>query len=88
MATHQEHQPPWPPPPSISKTGGDTATSTLLVTWMSLIYILQVRPLSQRCTTRPWHRSLFHSEMDPSLGPGFAAPLDDIGLDKPMEDHC
>ena len=42
--------------PSISRTGGDTATSRLLTTWISLNPCLQVRPLSQRWTTRPWHR--------------------------------
>ena len=57
--------------PSLSRTGGDTATSRLLATQMSLIPTLQVRPLRQRCPTspwhRPWHRSLLHCEMEPSL---------------------
>ena len=47
----------------------------LLATWMSLIPTLQVRPLSQRYTTRPWHRSLMHCEMEPSPWPGLATPL-------------
>ena len=42
--------------PSLNRTGGDTATSRLLATWMSLIPTLQVRTLSQRYPTRPWHR--------------------------------
>ena len=64
-----------PHPPSISKTAKDTATRRLLATWTSLIPTLHMRHLSQRCTTRPWHRSLLHSEMEPSLWPGFATPL-------------
>ena len=74
--THQEHQPPTDPlPPSIGRTGGDTATSTFLATWTSLIPTLQVRPLSQRWTTRPWNRSLLHHEMEPGPWPGLATPL-------------
>ena len=64
-----------PFPPSVGRTGGDTATSRLLATWMSLIPSLQVRPPSQRWTTRPQHRSLLHHEMEPSLWPGLATPL-------------
>ena len=64
-----------PFPPSIGRTGGDTATSRLLATWTSLIPTLQERPLSQRWTTRPWHRSLLHHEMEPSPWPGLATPL-------------
>ena len=64
-----------PYPPSIGRTGGDIATSRLLVTWMSLIPTLQVRPPSQKCSTRPWHRSLLHCEMEPSLWPGLATHL-------------
>ena len=41
-------------------------------TWKSLSSTLQVRPLSQRGTTRPWHRPLLHSEMEPSQWPVFA----------------
>ena len=63
-----------PFPPSVCRTGGDIATSRLLTTWMSLIPTLQVRPLSLRWTTRPWHRSLHH-EMEPSLWPGLATTL-------------
>ena len=63
-----------PFPPSISRTGGDTATSRLLATWMRFIPTHQVRPLSQRQTTRPWHRSLLHHEMEASLWPGLATP--------------
>ena len=59
----------------INRTGGDTATSRLLATWMSLIPTLQVRPLSPRCTTRPWHSSLLHCEMEPSPWPGLCTPL-------------
>ena len=62
-----------PLPPSVSKTGGDIATSRLLATWTSLT--LQVRPLNQGRTTRPWHRSLLHCEMEPSLWSGLATPL-------------
>ena len=65
-----------PFPLGISRTGGDTATSRLVATWMSLIPTLQVRPLSQRCPIRPWHRSLLHCEMEPSPWPGFANPLE------------
>ena len=64
-----------PFPPSVGRMGGDIATSGLLATWMSLIPTLQVRPLSQGRTTRPWHRSLLHCEMEPSLWPGLATPL-------------
>ena len=48
--------------PSISRTGLSKRT-------------LQVRPLSQRGTIRPWHRPLLHSEVEPRLWPGFATPL-------------
>ena len=68
-----------PFPPSIGRSGGDTAISRLLATGMSLIPTLQVRPLSQRWTTRPrhrpWYRSLLHHEMEPSSWPGLATPL-------------
>ena len=68
-----------PFPPSIRTTGGDIATSRLLDTWVHLILTLQVRPLSQKCTTRPlhrpWQRSLLHCEMEPSAWPGLATPL-------------
>ena len=64
-----------PLPPRISRTGRDAATNRHLATWMSLIPTLQVRPLSQRSTTRPWHRSLLHCEKEPRLWPGFATPL-------------
>ena len=60
--------------PSISRTGGDTATSRLLSTWMSLIPTLKMRPLSQRWTTRPWHRSLLHCKNESSPLPGHATP--------------
>ena len=49
-------------------------TSRLLATWPSLSPTLQVRPLSQRGTTRPQHQPLLHSEMEPRLWPGFATP--------------
>ena len=58
--------------PSISRTGRDTMTSRLPATLMSLNPTLQVRPLCQKDTTRLWHRSLLHIEMEPSLGSGFA----------------
>ena len=61
-----------PLPPSIGRTGGDTATSRLLATWTNLIPTIQVRPLSQICITRPWHRSLLHCEMELSPLPGLA----------------
>ena len=64
-----------PFPACVSRTGGDIATSRLLTTWMSLIPTLQVRTLSQRRITRPWHRSLLHHEMEPSPWPGLATPL-------------
>ena len=47
---------------SISRTGRDTTTSRHLATWKSLSPTLQVRPL-------------LHSEMAPSLWPGFATSL-------------
>ena len=69
---------PMPPFSWLSRTGGDTATSRLLATWMSLIPTLQVRPLRQRCPTcpwhRPWHRSLLYCELEPSLWCGLATP--------------
>ena len=77
-----------PFPPSIGRTGADTATSRLLATWMSLIPTLQVWPLSQRCTTRPWHRSLLHCEIEPSPCPGIATPLWGKRLRQTMEDCC
>ena len=61
--------------PSISRTGRDATTNKLLATWMSLSPTLQLRPFSQRDTTRPWHMLLLHSEMEPSLWPGFATSL-------------
>ena len=64
-----------PFPPSISRTDGDTSTSRLLATWISFIPTLQVRPRSQRQTTRPTHRSILHCEMEPSSWPGFTTPL-------------
>ena len=68
---------PMPPfSPSLSRTGGDTATSRLLATQTSLIQTLQVRPLSQGCPTRPchrpWHR---YCELEPSPWSGLATPL-------------
>ena len=74
--THQGVQTPTAPLlPSISKTDRDTTSSRLLATWTSLSPTLQVRPLSQRGTTRPWNRPLLHNEMEPSLWPGFTRPL-------------
>ena len=70
--THQKYQPHDPLLPSISRTGRDTTTGRLLATWMSLNPTLQVRPLSQRGTTRLWHRPLLHIEMEPSQWPVFA----------------
>ena len=64
-----------PFPPSISRTGGDTAISRLLATWINLNPTLQVRPLSKGWTTRPWHRSLLCHEMEPSPWPDLATPL-------------
>ena len=68
-----------PFPPSISRTGGGTATSRLLATWMNLNPSLQVRHLSQRWATRPWHRpwyrSLLHCKNGTQLWPGLATPL-------------
>ena len=61
--------------PSISRTGRDTTTSRLPATWMSIIPTLQVRPLSQRGNTGLWPRPLLHTEMEPSLWPGFAISL-------------
>ena len=88
IATHQECQPPQPPlPPSISRTGGDTATSRFLATWMSLIHTLHVRPLSQRCATRPWHKSLCTVKWNPIQGLALPPLLDGKDWDKPME-HC
>ena len=58
-----------PLPPSNSRSSGDTATSRLLTT-------LQLRPLSHTCTIIPWHRSLLHSEMEPSPWTGFATCYD------------
>ena len=82
-----------PFPPSISRTGGDTANSRLLSTWTSLIPCLWMRPLNQMWTTRPWHRplhrSLLHCTMEPSLWPGLATPsLEGKVWNKPMEDCC
>ena len=61
--------------PSISRTGRDTTTSRLLVTWISLSPTLQVRPLSQRGTNRLQHRPLLHIEINPSIWPGFVTSL-------------
>ena len=76
-----------PFPPSIGRTGRDTATSRLLATWISVIPTLQVRPLSQRCTTRPWQRFLLHCEKEPSSC-GLGTLLEGKDWDKPMEDCC
>ena len=70
-----------PLPHSISRTGNDTITSKLLTTWTSLSSTLQVRPFSQRGTTRPWHRFSLHSEMEPNLWPGFVTPPSGKRLD-------
>ena len=75
MVIHQECWPPQPPSPSISRTGRDTTTSRLLAIWKSLIPTLQVRHLSQRGTTRPWHRYFWHIEMEPRPWSGFATPF-------------
>ena len=64
-----------PFPPSVGRTSGDIATSRLLVICTGLIPSLQGSPLSQGRTTRPWHRSVLHCEMVPSLWPGLATPL-------------
>ena len=73
--THQDCCPHSPLPPSISRTGRDTATRRFLVTLMSLIPAFQVRSLSQRCTTRPWHRSLLNCESENRPWRGFATHL-------------
>ena len=74
--TYQEHQPPQPPFLLVSAELVETVPlSRLLASRMSLIPTLQVKPLSQRCTIRPWHGSLLHCEMEPSLWPGLATPL-------------
>ena len=73
---HQECQLPQTPYLlALGRTGGNTATSRFLPTWMSLIPCFQVRPLSQRLTTRPWYRSLQHCKMEPSPQPGLATPF-------------
>ena len=77
-----------PFPPSFSRTSGDIATSRLLATWTSLIPTLYARPLSQGGTTRPWHWSLLHHEMEPRLWPGLATLLGGKDWDKPIEDCC
>ena len=73
--TQEKCQPHRPLFPSVGRTGGDTATSRLLATWMSLIPTCQVRPLIQSCTTKPWQRSLLHHEMEPCMWPGLVTPL-------------
>ena len=70
--THQKCQPPWLPFFPVSRTGRDTTTSRLPATLIILNPTLQVRLLCQRGTTRLWHRSLLHTEMEPSPGSGFA----------------
>ena len=75
--------------PSLSKTGGNTATNRLLATWMSLIPILQVRPPSQRCPldlAQTCHRSLLYCEMEPSPWSGLATPFRKKRLRQPTED--
>ena len=52
--------------PSSTRTDRDTTTNRPLATWVSLSPTLQMRPLSQRGTTRSWHMPLLHSEMEPS----------------------
>ena len=64
-----------PFPPSVGRTSGDIAISRILTTWMILIPTLQVRPLGQERTSRPWHRSLLHCDMELSPWPGLATPL-------------
>ena len=64
-----------PFPPSVISTGGDIATSRLLATWTSLFPTLQVRPLSQRRTTRLRHKSLLYCEIKPSPWSALATPL-------------
>ena len=75
-----------PFPPSINRTWEDTATSRLLATWMRLIPTLYVRVLSQRWTTRPWHRSLCTVKWNPVHVPVLPALLEGKEWDKPMED--
>ena len=72
---YQECQSPCPPFFLASVELEDITTSRLLATWVSLSSTLQVRPLTQRGTNRPWHRPLLHSEMEPSLWPGIATSL-------------
>ena len=59
---------------------------------MSLIPTLQVRPLSQRCPIRPWHRPqhrcLLYCEMETSLGLVLPPLLEGKDWGKPMEDCC
>ena len=64
----------------VSAELGDNATSRLLTTCMTLISTLQVRPLNQRCISRPWNRFLLHCEIEASPWPGFATPLRRKGL--------
>ena len=61
------------PLPRFSRTGKDTTTSRLFATLTSLSPTLQVMPLCQRGTTRLQHRSLLHTEMEPSMWPVFAS---------------
>ena len=58
--------------PCMNRTGRNTTTSRLLAIWMILNPTLEVRYHIQRGTTRLWPRPLLHSEMEPSLWPGFA----------------
>ena len=76
----------------LSRTGGDTATSRLLATQMSLIPTVQVRPLRQRCPPspwhRPWHRSLLYCELEPSPWSALATLLGGKDWDKPTAWAC
>ena len=62
--------------PSISTTGGDTATSRLLATWMSLIPTLQVRSLSQRWTLDLDTGLFFNVKWNPDHGLALPPLLD------------
>ena len=57
--------------PRVSRTCRDTNTREFSATLMNPSCNLQVRPLGQRGTTRPWQRSLLHIEMEASLWFGF-----------------
>ena len=83
-----ECQPPWLPFFPASEELADTTTRRLPATWRSLNPTLQVRPLSQRGTTRLWHKPFLHIEIEPSLQPGFATSLRGKDWDKPMENCC